>query len=363
MRKVLIVTGSLYNSIGGPYHSVKSTSDAINRAGYPITVLGTRDTKDQDLYPSHYLKKSPQVNVVALSKIGPYNWHFSPNLLAYWSLVKKADLLSIQGVWMLNCIIFAWMARIAKKPYYVAVRGEFSSPSELKRLHKKLMKPLVLRLFKGAKFIQVLNVKEREALRQYGYSGEIKLVPNGIEAKDPATLFEPRRKQLLYLGRLHPDKGITQLLKAWVKFNNIDWSLIIAGSGSDDYLNELKTIAGSNESIRFTGPVYNKEKESLLLESKWLILPSFREGMPMSVLEAISYGTPVIITEECNLKQIVENKAGFEVEPNPESIYNILDLVFKLDHKSYISFQNNAIDLTSSKFNWDKLIKELFNEL
>lgn len=358
-----MVTGSLYNSIGGPYHSVKSTSEAINRAGYPITVLGTRDSKNQDLHPRHYLDKSSNSSVIALTKIGPYNWHFSPNILGLWRLVRKADLISIQGVWMLNCIIVAWMARIARKPYYVTVRGEFSSPSELQRIHKKVMKPIVLNLFKGARFIQVLNVNERVALIEYGYSGKIKLVANGIEARDPSKLLEVRKRQLLYLGRLHPDKGLTQLLEAWVKFGKTDWNLVVAGSGSEDYLCELKKIAGFNDSIRFTGPVFNKEKESLLLESKWLILPSFREGMPMSVLEAISYGTPVIITKECNLGQIVENKAGFEVDPNPEAISSILELVFNLDHKTYTVFRKNAFNLANAEFNWDKVINELLNEL
>lgn len=363
MRKVLIVTGSLYNSIGGPYHSVRSTCQAINRAGYHVTVLGTRDRKDQKLYPDHYIKQGSLARVIALPKIGPYNWHFSLNIGTYWKAVKNSDLLSIQGVWMLNCMIVAFLARISRKPYYVAVRGEFSSESELRRPHKKLMKPLVLNLFKGAKFVQVLNVNEEQAIRNYGYHGDIRLIPNGIDSKEEERILEPKKKQILYLGRLHPDKGIAELIKSWLRFEHSEWGLIIAGSGANDYLQELKALAGANESISFSGPVYDQEKESLLIESKWLILPSLREGMPMSVLEAISYGTPVLISQQCNLQQIVDNNAGLLIEPDPQTLYNCLKLVFKLDDKSYETFRNNAIHLSNTEFNWDKLIKELFDEL
>lgn len=363
MSKILIVTGSLYNAVGGPYHSVKSTALAFRDAGLYVEIIGTRDQRNQLKEAQAYVDNRDGINVRALSKFGPYNLHFSFAFVTYWKAVKSCDAVSIQGVWMFNCIVIAIMARILRKPYYCAIRGEFNSEENLKRPSKKILKVFVREVFKGAEFLQILNKKERIALREYGYKGRIVEIANGIKAKN-LNLTNKRAKQVLYLGRLHPMKGVENLIEAWSSINDtFNWELIIVGDGEDSYKGKIKELIRDSKTIHYLGPKFGDEKNELLRCSSWFILPSFREGMPMAVLEALSYGTPVMITNECNLDEVITRKAGYLISNDKKSLLESFQFIFGLSEYEYFEYQQNTTDLVKESFDWDVIIERLLREL
>lgn len=359
MKRVLVVTGSLYNPIGGPYHSVKATALGFQKKGFEVKVLGTRDHKTQMRNVKTYLGALDNTEVIALRKLGPYNFHFSLDWRTYFYSVKESDFISVQGVWMLNCIIVGLIARLLRKPYYVAVRGEFNSPENLKAWDKRFIKPLVKVFFKGANYLQVLNDREIKALRRFGYQGRILKIPNGIELQFVAPISK-RKKQILYLGRLHKTKGLDELVQAWNSLNDLkSWELIIAGDGQSGYKQEFLKSISNNPSINYVGSVQGELKGELFSQASWFILPSYREGMPMAVLEALSYGTPVLITEACNLEVVYRYGAGIKIRSELEDIRKVLRLVSNIPANLQEEYMLNAQRLAKERFNWSRVIDEL----
>jgi len=147
----------------------------------------------------------------------------------------------------------------------------------------------------------------------------------------PATRNGPQR--LLFLGRLHPKKGLIQALRAWGEIRKSEignrkseWQFVIAGVGESEYERQLKQLcreldlpfadisaeklasnpslaAQGGKSIIFTGPAYHSLREDLMNLSSAFILPSLSEGLPMAVLHAWAHGLPVLMTPECNLPE------------------------------------------------------------
>lgn len=115
---------------------------------------------------------------------------------------------------------------------------------------------------------------------------------------------------ILFLGRLVPEKGIRYLIEAF-KDVQTDKKLIIAGGSSDtdEFANELKELAKGDERIIFTGFVQGQELEELYSNAYIYTLPSDLEGMPLSLLEAMSYGNCCIVSNISECTEVVEDKA------------------------------------------------------
>ena len=156
------------------------------------------------------------------------------------------------------------------------------------------------------------------------------------------------KKTILFLGVLIKRKGVHDLLEAIKKIDSDNYTILIAGSGEEE-LNLKKMVTESNiKNVEFLGWVDKNEKESLLLKSQFMILPTYNEGLPMSILEAMSYGVPVVSTYVGDIPTVIKNNEnGFLYKAG-----NINDLTRILD------------DIIKMKENeWNKLSKEAKNTI
>ncbi|MCZ1693049.1 glycosyltransferase family 4 protein [Enterococcus faecium] len=149
------------------------------------------------------------------------------------------------------------------------------------------------------------------------YGRKTRFIPNGvkkIEIKSAGLITEKygltKDSYILFLGRLVPEKGIRYLIEAF-KDVQTDKKLIIAGGSSDtdEFANELKELAKGDERIIFTGFVQGQELEELYSNAYIYTLPSDLEGMPLSLLEAMSYGNCCIVSNISECTEVVEDKA------------------------------------------------------
>ena len=163
---------------------------------------------------------------------------------------------------------------------------------------------------------------------------------------------------ILFLGRIVPEKGVHYLIDA---FNNINTNkkLVIAGSASDtdNYYQELKNKSKENKNVIFTGFVQGKELEELYSNAYIYCLPSDLEGMPLSLLEAMSYGNCCLTSDIDECSEVLEDKgATFKKS-------NIKDLSSKLqklcdDEKLVKKYKNESQKFILSKYNWDYVVEE-----
>jgi glycosyltransferase involved in cell wall biosynthesis len=141
------------------------------------------------------------------------------------------------------------------------------------------------------------------------------------------------------MARLHQKKGIVPLVKAWTKvMKNAPAKLIIAGPDEGE-LSKFHHFLGGN--VVYLGPVYGDEKVKLLNEAHYYVLPSFSEGFPSSVLEAMSFGAIPLISKGCNFPEVFDQKLGYNIEPDEISIGKVLSMLRVRDYDTAKSHENH----------------------
>ena len=171
---------------------------------------------------------------------------------------------------------------------------------------------------------------------------------------------------MLFLGRIHPKKGISLLLEAWssvVGIRERGWRLIIAGWDDGGHAEALKSLVvqlGLGETVIFKGPVFGEQKERLFRSAAAFILPSFSEGLPMAVLEAWSYGLPVLMTDACHLPEGFAANAAIRIDPTPESIATGLSrLISVMSDTEREAMGARGRVLVEERFSWDRISTEM----
>lgn len=207
-----------------------------------------------------------------------------------------------------------------------------------------------------------------EGVKQYfkeKYNRETKFIPNGVvkpEIKEAKEIKEQwgleKDNYILYLGRIVPEKGERYLIEAFKQVKT-DKKLVIAGGSSDTdgFLTELKSMAKDDDRIIFTGFVQGRKLEELYSNSYIYTLPSDLEGMPLSLLEGMSYGNCCVVSDIPECADVVENKAVIfqksSVANLREKLQILCDDVVQVDE-----YKKLAADFICSKYNWDDVIEK-----
>ena len=196
------------------------------------------------------------------------------------------------------------------------------------------------------------------------YGRKTVFIPNGVNRpilRSPQQIKEKlgldKDKYILFLGRLVPEKGITYLIEA---FKNVktDKKLVIAGGSSDTdaFMQELKRLAEGDDRIVFTGFVQGQLLEELYSNSYLYTLPSDLEGMPLSLLEAMSYGNCCLTSDIAECAEVVEDKALVFRKSDIEDLRDKLQ--YACDHSDEVKkLKHGAADFICSKYNWDDVVE------
>lgn len=189
------------------------------------------------------------------------------------------------------------------------------------------------RLLSTVNIIRALSTQEKNDLLKKFPHKKIVVIPNGCKIIPVKQNVKKEKIIFLYMGRLHHQKRVTQLTKAWVSSslnNKVEYELIIAGP-DDGELIKLEPILKQSTNARYVGAIYSSEKEEWFSKSSFFILPSIGEGFPMSVIEAAGCGLIPIITESCNFPEILKNGLAFETGSDVEKIKLSLERCIDFD--------------------------------
>lgn len=212
--------------------------------------------------------------------------------------------------------------------------------------------------------IIVLSRNVREYfLREY--DRQTCFIPNGVtrpEKRAPAQITEAFALQggdyILYLGRLVPEKGAHTLIEAFKKVKT-DKRLVIAGGSSDTdaYVENLKAQASSDPRILFTGFVQGQLLEELYSNAYLYVLPSTLEGMPLSLLEAMSYGNCCVVSDIPECTEVVENHAVSFPRGNAQALADTLQQLCD-EPQQVEAYRDAACDFICGKYNWDHVTRK-----
>lgn len=212
-----------------------------------------------------------------------------------------------------------------------------------------------------------LGDKWNKAVKEIESATRTVVVSNTVHIPDYITSWDGDTFQILFLGVLIKRKGVADLIQAISllkkegRLNNLKF--IIAGSGSEE--DNLKQQASELEVehwIEFAGWTDGKAKERYLKESQALVLPSYNEGLPIAVLEAISYGLPVIATDVGDMAAAVrEGENGFLIKPGDVSA--LADKIKKIteDKGRYTQMSAKSKEIALTEFSDSKYFEKIYN--
>jgi glycosyltransferase involved in cell wall biosynthesis len=246
------------------------------------------------------------------------------------------------GMWQLNSLYPGSIARETGSLLVHSPRGTFAgwamrNGSKLKRVFwPVLQRPAC----EAAACFHATADSEAGEIRDLGFAQPIAVVPNGIDPPHGHETAGPRRKSVLFLGRLHPKKGLDILLHAWARLQDRhpDWELSIAGSdqsyyGVTGYQTEMQQLAEVLRLRRaqFVGDVHGKEKRALLASASLFILPTRNENFGVAVAEALSWAIPCIVTKEAPWRGLLDHGAGWWVDCDVDAVAGALDHAMSLE--------------------------------
>ena len=195
------------------------------------------------------------------------------------------------------------------------------------------------------------------------YNRKTVFIPNGVNRPEliPADYIKDKYglskdSYILYLGRLVPEKGVHYLIEAFKQIKT-DKKLVIAGGSSDtsEYEKELRALAQGDERILFTGFVQGTPLVELYSNAYIYTLPSDLEGMPLSLLEAMSYSNCCLTSDIPECAEVIENKG---VTFHKSDVNDLkIKLQYLCDNEDIVAeYKDNSADFITSKYNWESII-------
>ena len=216
--------------------------------------------------------------------------------------------------------------------------------------------------------IHVTSESEKTNLIDLGIKAPIKLIPHGVitKTKKKKIGISKKKRVALFFSRIHKKKGILELLNSWAEIKPKNWILKIYGPVSDaKYLKEIKKKIKSlslSENVRLFDPVFdNEKKEQIFLSSDCFLLPSKSENFGMSIVEALSYGIPVLTTDGTPWNILAKINGGKIVNFSQENLTINLREILNMSDEELISMGSNGRNYLLKNFNMDNIIEDYIN--
>jgi glycosyltransferase involved in cell wall biosynthesis len=295
-------------------------------------------------------------------------------------LVHDADVIHGHGLYVGTNYLFGRECRRQQKPLVYHVHGMFE-PYILARSRwkKRLARWFYENAnFRHARLWRALTLKEADQIRACGIKQPIVVTPNGLDLADfprqfdlaaPIALAQGSSlvksvSRLLFLGRLHPKKGLDLLVSAWARLAHLtkNWQLVVAGPDEQGHLAQIRAQAvalGVQDQIVFAGPVTGENKLRLLYSADLFVLSSYSEGFSMSLLEAMACELPVVATHACNFPEISQQGAGWECEGSVDSVSVALQAALSASDSERRERGRNGRRLVESRYAWSAVIATL----
>jgi glycosyltransferase involved in cell wall biosynthesis len=207
-----------------------------------------------------------------------------------------------------------------------------------------------------------------EHYQQQGYpvthiTNGVTLPPSDIGASSIREIGLTPNQYVLFLGRLTPEKRPDWAIRAFRQIHNGATRLVIAGgsSATDEYVRELKALAApASDRIIFTGPVYGALKDELFANARLFVLPSALEGLPITLLEAMSHGRPCLVSDIPPHKDIIRNGVNGFLHHNDDlgHLCQRLNEVMQAPVTDLASVGEVARAAVVAEYDWEKIVDQ-----
>jgi glycosyltransferase involved in cell wall biosynthesis len=296
------------------------------------------------------------------------NLRFSAGMLGRLrALANESTVLHGHGLWLMSNIYPGIVARRQKVPLIVAPRGMLG-PGALgfSRFRKQLMWEAAQKAaLRAASCMHATSEQEYLDIRSFGLRHPVAIIPNGIDVPVATALAGHRNgtRTVLYLGRIHPKKGLDRLIGAWrvVEGQGHGWRLRIIGPDEGGYLGSLKRQSAELglRRVSFEAPLFGDAKQDAYRDADIFVLPTLDENFAMTVAEALAQGTPVICTKGAPWSGLEANGSGWWIDHGIEALAAALSKAMAIPHDSLEEMGRRGRDWMLRDFSWDGVAQKM----
>lgn len=297
---------------------------------------------------------------------------YFPNLID--DIVKwNPDIIHVHGVWQYISLGTYIAKKKTNAKLVVSAHGMLDAWILKQSRFKKYLASLLYqdKQLKYADCLHALCRSEYCSYRKYGLKNPICTIPNGVLVDSLDKLTESYnwpvgvgdKKVLFYLSRIHPKKGLDNLLQAWrtvaASVPGRSWRLVVAGWGEPQYVENIKKKMADSDNAFFIGPLFGNDKMAAYRSAAAFILPSYSEGLPLVVLEAWAQACPVFMTEHCNLP--IGFSVGAAQKIDVQDLVTGLSNLVQMAESDMRQMGVNGYELVKNSFTWDSVADQMFN--
>ena len=363
--RIILVSTAVLPCVGGPFESVAGLARGLAAGGSTdVTVLAC--TNNADGWAQHR-------SVWGESRLVVYDGPVRDRLQSASSYLldrlndRSVDVVHASGLWDETTLLARVALMRSNTPLVWSIRGMLE-PWALR--HHGFRKRLAWmagqrRALAAADVVHATAPSEAVSCRQAGLRQPVAVIANGIEltatcATQPAGRNDQLRR-CVYLGRLHPKKGLPNLIHAWAQCDTAGWCLEIAGPDSDGHaatlLASVERLGLSNVAI--SEGRYGDDRRRFLDDSDLFVCPSYSENFGNAIAEAMERSKPVITTTGTPWKVLVERDMGWWVEPTVDGLSHALRVALKAPPSLLLAMGQRCREHVAAAYSWPSVVDRM----
>lgn len=343
---------------GGEGLAALRYAESIARAGGVVTLL------------AKHIPASPNTGLLGAGRFELQDGVARRNLLPLFfqydfirklSEAKNIDLIHLHGMWSPLLAVAAMVARKRGIPLVVSPHGCLEPWALGYKYYKKW---LALKTYQGAilrsasLFVATAR-QELESIRRLGLRQPIAVIPNGVDVEQPFLRDAHEEvKTILFLSRVHPIKGLLDLVEAWALVRRPGWRIVIAGGDEGGYRAKVEALIRARElesDFEFVGFVTGVQKQACFDSADIFVLPTYSENFGLAIAEALANELPVITTTGAPWQELLEQRCGWWVTPGVAGVAGALRAAIECDPVELGLMGKRGRQLVLDKYSWTRI--------
>jgi glycosyltransferase involved in cell wall biosynthesis len=378
--RALFTIAGLEPVFGGPSRSVPALAAALAQAGVRVELLTCEPLPGQ----RHPLLPPRELVTSYLLPHSCRSTRWWPRANAFTTVLRERCrgaldcVVHDHGLWLPTNHAAAWAAEALNVPRMVSPRGMLSTWALQHRGWKKRVAWFLYqkRDLQSADVLHATSADEAAAFRAAGLTQPIAVISNGIDLPEWKAASRKQkaemgtRKTVLFLGRIHPIKGLLDLVKAWAPIEaqggkqkaEIPWRVVIAGNDEDGHLAEVKAESRRRKlemDFEFVGPVEGAARWELYRSADLFVLPSHSENFGLVVAEALACGVPVITTRGTPWEDLETSRCGWWIELGVGPLAEALGKAMALTDDERREMGERGRRLVESEHTWARVAEQM----
>jgi len=310
-----------------------------------------------------------QIQDYRLGRGSPMRLGWSPAMKAgLKASIQNGDVIHNHSLWMMPNI---YAGQVAKQAGGILINTPHGTLSEWALQRSSWKKHLSLflgqrRALANTDCFHVTGRAELEALRSLGYLQPVAMVPNGVcfPSGQERKGSSEGDFTVLFLARLHPVKGLDNLLRAWARIeekHKDDIRLIVAGPDENGYGIKMQALASrlGLKGVSFVGAVVGEKKSALYESADIYVLPTHSENFGLTVAEALAHRTPVITTKGAPWEGVTKHQCGWWIDHGVEALFEALDKGIQTKRATLLAMGNQGHDWMAKEFSWSSVALQM----